>query len=70
MNVHYNSVQAGFEVYKFYLDKTNSEYKALLEFKGVKSNKQVRNVVTKILKLKKEIKQKQDKTKQTHKAIY
>lgn len=61
MDIHYNSIQGGFEVYKFYLEKTNSEYKALLEYKGAKNNKKVKNIVKKILKLKKEIKQKQSK---------
>ena len=62
MDVHYNSIQGGFEVYKFYLDKTNSEYKALLEYKGAKNNEKVKEVVKKILKLKKQIKAKQLKT--------
>lgn len=60
-HIQYNSIRGGFEVYKFYLDKTNSEYKALLEYKGVKSNKDVKHVVKKILQIKREIKTKQIK---------
>lgn len=55
-NVHYNSIQGGFEVYKFYLDKTNSEYKALLEYKGAKNNKKVKKTVNKIIYIKNKLK--------------
>ncbi len=57
IGVKYNSLKAGLEVYKFYLKENNGNKKeALLEFKGVEKNKEVKKVVDKILILEKEIK--------------
>lgn len=61
-NIHYNSIQGGFEVYKFYLEQTNSEYNALLKYKGVK-NKKANRTVNKILYVKNKLKVKLDNTK-------
>ena len=54
--INYNSIKGGLEVYYFYLDKTNNEYQALLEYKGVKNNKKVKQIVNKIISIKKQIK--------------
>jgi hypothetical protein len=43
------------EVYKFYLEKNNSEYKALLDYKGVKSNTEVKEIAKKIIYIKNQI---------------
>lgn len=57
IGVKYNSLKAGLEVYKFYLKENNGNKKeALLEFKGVEKNKEVKKVVDKILILEKELK--------------
>lgn len=54
--IHYNSLKAGLEVYKFYLNANNgNKKKALLEFKGVEKSKKVKEIVDKILVLEKEI---------------
>ena len=57
IGVRYNSLKAGLEVYKFYLNANNGNKKeALLEFKGVEKNKKVKKIVDKILVLEREIK--------------
>jgi hypothetical protein len=55
LGIHYNSLQGGMEVYKFYLEKNNSEYKALLDYKGVKSNTEVKEIAKKIIYIKNQI---------------
>ena len=55
--LHYNSLKAGLEVYKFYLNANNgNKKKALFDFKGINKNKEVKKIVDKILVLEKEIK--------------
>ena len=54
--IHYNSLKAGLEVYKFYLKVNNGNKKnAILEFKGVQKSKKVRDIVDKILVIEKEL---------------
>ena len=48
--IHYNSLKAGLEVYKFYLNANNgNKKKAILNFKGVDKNQKVKEIVDKIL---------------------
>lgn len=53
--VHYNSLQGGLLVYKYYLKKTKNKRDALLRFKGVVKNEKVKKIVDKILVLEKEL---------------
>lgn len=55
--IHFNSLKAGLEVYKFYLKANNGNRKnAILDFKGANKNKKVKKIVDKILVLEREIK--------------
>lgn len=57
IGVKYNTITAGFEVYNFYLTQHKGDKrKALLDFKGVKSNKKVKQIVEELLKLNKKVK--------------
>lgn len=51
-----NSIKAGIEVYKFYLDKYKDKRTALLKFKGVDKNKKVKKIVDKIIIIERELK--------------
>lgn len=55
-NIKINSVKAGYEIYKYYLDKTNSSTKALKEFKGIESKSKMW-IVHKVKRVTKEVKQ-------------
>lgn len=52
--VERNSILAGYTVYQYYLDKTNSETKALKKFKGIQSSeknwivKKVQRVISEV----------------------
>lgn len=52
-----NSILAGYTVYQYYLDKTNSETKALKEFKGIESKKKLW-IVRKVQRVTNEVKDK------------
>lgn len=52
-----NSILAGYTVYQYYLDKTNSKTKALKEFKGIESKKKLW-VIRKIQRVTNEVKDK------------
>ena len=57
IGVEYNSLKAGLEVYKFYLNANNGDKKAaILDFKGAVKSKKVKKIVDKILVLEREIK--------------
>lgn len=55
-NIKINSVKAGYEIYKYYLDKTESSTKALKEFKGIDSKSKMW-IVYKVKRVTKAIKQ-------------
>jgi len=55
IGVDYNSLKGGFEVYKYYLSKTNNKKKAILEFKGVEKNKKVKKIVDNIFIIERKI---------------
>ena len=52
-----NSILAGYTVYQYYLDKTNSETKALKEFKGIESKKKLW-IIRKVQRVTNEVKDK------------
>ena len=52
-----NSILAGYIVYQYYLDKTNSETKALKEFKGIESKKKLW-IIRKVQRVTNEVKDK------------
>lgn len=49
--IEYNSIQAAWAVFSYYLEQENSEYLALLKYKGVSKNKKVKNIAKKIIKI-------------------
>ena len=52
-----NSILAGYTVYQYYLDKTNSKTKALKEFKGIESKKKLW-IIRKVQRVTNEVKDK------------
>lgn len=49
-----NSIQAGFAIYKFYLEKNKgNKVMALREFKGVINNTKVKGIINKMIKIEK-----------------
>ena len=50
-NIKYNSLEAAWTVYNYYLDKNNGDaYKALLNYKGVQKSLKVKRIAKKIIK--------------------
>ena len=49
-NIPYNSIQAGWTIFQYYYEKNNHDkLKAILEFKGVKSNNKVKAISEKLI---------------------
>lgn len=55
-NIKLNSIRAGYEIYKYYLDNTKSTTEALKEFKGIDSKSKMW-IVHKVKRVTKEVKQ-------------
>jgi hypothetical protein len=53
--IDYNSLQGGYAVYNYYLEKTNDKKKAILKYKKVIKSKKVKKIVDKIIVIEKEL---------------